>query len=689
MAKQRVKKRDYGRCPAHLKPTIWARAHYQDPGGKRRFLTLYDVALKSKELGAMELPIFADPLNRVGTAEGFDVNKYVALADSSLSGTLFAVDSLPSRALGPDMDMGQLVAKWIKGKAGGPGEARSAVTVVARATSVLKNTSLAKDCSRMKEARSEVLALALMVHVIKIKRLPPWVTMILDYGCAVSPNNFLPYTVDMVTEKADATLYDWLSFQLKKGLEVGSPRLLAFQRRLDGIFAQIVLALHAFQKHAGFVHNYLHLKNVMVQQRKQTGNMRYNTDGVSYVFEEDIPLMKFCDFGHTYVIHPETRRVSPGAFFGCPLGALNNCTDLTRVCIGLAKMRPDRYQGQVRLSEFSTAMAADLDAVLRPLEDNYSRSSNSLEQFAFPIGANFMTPAQLVRRGKTVAQFVSTELATYDNTFHHLVDDGWPYKDSAAEHAFFVRESGSPSPLYTRTAPVLGYKLMNLDFHNPHFGHDISVMVPVVIQALFARMQASEGVMAFGGSDHAMAQHKHVRKRMLWCALILYQRAVLFYMRTFAQVMVTPSGELSDFMQNGSLPVDGGHGISEEFTLEATRIRGMFAPDLAEENMPFRYSLWAACGGFADLFDAFKGLDGYRHFRRGGDGEAATARAVLSMYHSASGGWKIRAPIEYAALEDVHQASEETLTNAFIHSSNVSYYSHTLEEALAVLKVKP
>jgi hypothetical protein len=569
------------------------------------------------------------------------------------------------------------------------GRRASPVEVVLRDGSVLKTTSLRKKCSELNEARFEVMALAMLEHVIAIKRLPPWVTKILDYGNGVNINNFLPFTVDLVTEKADVTLYDWLLHHLRAGYEKGSRELSAFQHQLDGVFAQLVLALYAFRKHTGFVHNDLHLRNVLLQHRPGTGNMRYDSEGVFYVFDETVPLMKLCDFGHAYVVHPVTRDVSPGAYFGCPLGALNNCTDITKFCIGLARMRPSSYERQQRLSRFSDAMFKDLDSVLRPLGDSIARCSESMENFAFPMGAGFVTPLQLIRRGSVVRLYESASKATYANTFHELENDDWEYGGSAAKNAFALRERETEiwPNVHVPASPHLGFKLMNLHFSNPHFGFDISVLVPVVKRALFARMEALDGgggVMAFGGGEFFRAQNAHVRKRMLWSALTFYQRGVMFYMHVFAPAVVNPSCVLKEFTQDGSLP--GDIGILDEQAAEAVRLNAMFNPELAGKNMALRYSLWAACGGFADFFDVFNGVDSdQRHFRRD-EGASDVPHAVLRLYQAVTAnGW--RAPIQYAALEDVHDASEETLTNAFIASSNVCYYSYTVEQALSVLKI--
>ena len=563
------------------------------------------------------------------------------------------------------------------------------VEVVLRENSVLKTTTLRKKCCALDEARFEIMALATLEHVTTVKRLPPWVTKMLDYGYGENPKDFLPFTVHLAMEPADVTLYDWLWHHLRKSYDKGSVDLYGFQHALDGVFAQLVLALYAFQKYAGFVHNDLHLKNVLLQHRPGTGNMRYNSECISYVFDDAVPLMKLCDCGHAYVVHPITHYVSPGAYFGCPLGALNNCTDLTKACISLAKMRPSSYDGNVRLSQFSESLNKDMDCVLRPMTDSVKRCSNSMEGFAFPIGSGFLTPRQLIKCGSVVPSYVSTELATYANSFHELDDDDWSYAGSLAKASFDIRERETevwPST-YEVSSTHVGLKLMNMHYKNPDLGYDIAMMVPVVLRALTARMEVLDepgAVMAFGGGEYARGQNMHVRKRMLWSALTFYQRGVRFYLRVFAPTVVNPSSALSDFTQDGSIPID--FGIPDHLSAEAVRINGMFSPRLQRMNMALRYSLWAACGGFSEFFDTFSGLPfDDSHFRR--DEEVRDVPgAVLKLYHTVmDNGW--RAPIQYASLETVHNASEETLKNAFIASSNVCYYSYTLEQALSVLKV--
>ena len=652
----------------------------------RRMFTLYNVTVRRGEMGEPVRDIFPDPLRRVGSVQAFDVDKYVGALDGSLQGTLFAVDSLPERVLGPDFGRARRVVEYIKRRQPG---SRSPVEVMLREGSVLKTSSLRDQAENLNEARSEVMALAMLDHIITIKRLPPWVTKMLDYGYGINSNDFFPYTVNLVTEKADITFNKWLKKHLNNGYDKDSVDLVNFQYALDGVFAQLVLALYAFQKHAGFVHNDLHLNNVVLQHRPGTGNMRYNSEDTFYVFHESVPLMKLCDFGHSYVVHPVTRDVSPGAWFGCPLGAVNNSTDLTKICIGMARSRPSTYEGERRLSRFSEAMNRDLDAVLRPLGDPISRCSKSMENFAFPMGSGFMTPKKLIERGCVVQRFVSESEATYANTFHELQDDDWDFASSKVQMAFMFRERETEvqASAYEFASPHLGLKLMTLHHKNPQLGYDISMMAPIVLHSLASFMEQPEdggGVMAFGGGVFTRSHSAHVRKRMLWSALTFYQRGVMFYMFVFAPVVVAPSCVLDEFMQNGVVPHDSG--IPDERAAEAVRINDLFNPELRGMNMALRYSLWAACGGFAQFFDSFCGLDSdHRHFRRE-EGGSDTPRAILNLYHAVtSNGW--RAPIQYASREDVHGATEETLKNAFIASSNVCYYSYTLEQALSVLKV--
>jgi hypothetical protein len=674
--------------PTHEGSFSWLSPTKPAPAPKPslRMFTLYNVTVRRGEMGEPVRDIFPDPLRRLGSVQAFDVNKYVAAVDGSLQGTLFAVDSLPERVLGPDFGRARRVIEYIKRRQPG---SRSPVEVMLREGSVLKTTSLRDPAENLNEARSEVMALAMLDHIITIKRLPPWVTKMLDYGYGVNSKDHFPYTVNLVTEKADITFNKWLKRHLKNGYEKNSVDLVNFQYALDGVFAQLVLALYAFQKHAGFVHNDLHLNNVVLQQRPGTGNMRYNSEDIFYVFHESVPLMKLCDLGHSHVVHPVTRDVSPGAWFGCPLGALNNSTDLTKVCIAMARSRPSTYEGEQRLSRYSEAMNQDLDAVLRPLGDPISRCSKSMENFAFPMGAGFMTPKKLIERGSVVKRFVSESEATCANTFHELENDDWDFASSKAEVAFTSRERETEvqASTYQPASPRLGIKLMTMHYKYPQLGYDISMIAPIVLRSLASFMEKPEdsgAVMAFGGGDFARAHNACVRKRMLWSALTFYQRGVIFYMLVFAPVVAGPSSVFNDFMQNGVVPYDSG--ISDERAAEAVRINEMFNPELRGMNMALRYSLWAACGGFAQFFDSFCGLDSDRRHFRHGEGALDTPRAILKLYHAVtSNGW--RAPIQYASCEDVHGATEETLKNAFIVSSNICYYSYTLEQALSVLKV--
>jgi hypothetical protein len=312
-----------------------------------------------------------------------------------------------------------------------------------------------------------------------------------------------------------------------------------------------------------------------------------------------------------------------------------------------------------------------------------------MENFPLPMGAGFWTPLQLIENGDVVQRFVSTKLATYPNTFQELENDDWPYAGSAVKNAFDIREreTGKYSGVYAPVSPHAGFRLLNLHFQSPQFGYDMSVMVPIVMRALSWRLEERDnarGIMAFGGSEYSREQNKHVRKRLLWSALTCYQRGVIFYMLVFAPAVASESLGLEGFTQDSMVLT--GSGIPKDQVLEAIRICNAFNPDLKHQNMALRYSLWAACGGFADLFDVFNGAEpDKRHFRRD-VGDWDVPHAVLQLYQAATAnGW--RAPIQYASLGSVYDATEDKLKNAFVLSSNVCYYSLTVEQALCVLTV--
>jgi hypothetical protein len=302
---------------------------------------------------------------------------------------------------------------------------------------------------------------------------------------------------------------------------------------------------------------------------------------------------------------------------------------------------------------------------------------------AFCIKILDPTPLQLIKHGSVVEKFVSHKEATLGSTCVELPNDDYNNRQPDADFNRREQESSVDNQPYMCMPPLIGFNYQ-IEVHNhPELFYNIALMVPIVTKALFTRMEKKDGVMCFGHTGDGVNIAKLVRKRMLWCALILYQRAVMFFLRTFAQVIV----KQTQFTQHGASSIDvDSSGSPDKLVKQADRIYRKFNNnEHRKENLALRYSMWAACGGFEDLFDVFNGMENCRHFRlKDGCVNPDLPLAVLRLYERVSAEGK-RAPIQYAQLPKIHAAAEKTLVHAFIASSDVSYYSYTLEQALAVL----
>ncbi|MBE35284.1 MAG: hypothetical protein CMI16_06980 [Opitutaceae bacterium] len=325
-----------------------------------------------------------------------------------------------------------------------------------------------------------------------------------------------------------------------------------FRRRLDGVFAQILLALSGLQRHCGFVHNDLHTKNVLLRAREGTGPMIVHdaASGRAYVFDDDVPLVKLIDFGDAMVRHPETGRVVSSRWTS-HLQGFTNGADLRRLAIVLARHANGRPS-----SFFSDEMTADLVSIIDPTEGDVSalddivaaaNANPNVERFGFPL-VGFATPSSLLATGRVADRLVdggSREgggVATHaapENIFHELPDDGWSSGEPFAR--FARREGGSRHRDYAPCHPLFPVAPPELVQLRDHAAH-----------ALVRRLDDDpdfetrpdrldfEAVVAYGPSADT-----RTRRRVAWTGLVLFQRAVAFYLRTFASVEVRGCVDLS------------------------------------------------------------------------------------------------------------------------------------------------
>jgi hypothetical protein len=560
----------------------------------------------------------------------------------------------------PGFEVSGKVMPRIDGEVSIPGK----IKILSKSNQVSKswiNRKCGLSGQHLEAALMEIRCAAILKLITIVKRLPPFAMQIAKYTVLESftvPDKILE--VDMICERADQDLDSWLqnSSQLDPA---------CFARILDGIFVQVVLGLFLFQKHAGFVHNDLHTKNIMLVDRLGTGNMRIVVNGTSYVFPEEIPLVKFIDFGQSFVYNP-VRSVDVKGVFWSPLVANNNCWDLMRLAITLVKKSDTAshpYGEELRVELFEVLYTANRT-------ETWWKSLNlNVEWFSFPIQCK--TPLQLIKQSAVVKKFESRELASHHNTFIELPDDEWPVDLARFNDRELRPQSNAYMPLRAFYWVANGNK------------HRISRALHTAKNVVLLQLRQKLDTVFVSAGKHAGPLmcygnlcDENTKKRMVYQALIIYQRAVIFYLITFARCEET---------------IDIGDGANVEMMLNrgfADRSRkvreAMDAFINITYGMEMRYCLWAACGGTSEFFETWTGLPaGSRHFNRQTDIPVIRAE-LLSLYDETRKERKFKAPLEFASLREVHDARLEWLLDAFEWSSEMTFYSLSVEDALNVLR---
>jgi len=520
------------------------------------------------------------------------------------------------------------------------------------------------QANKARVAEVEIKCAAMLMQVTILKRLPPFVIDMRDFEVrGGTRGQIMSAAYTMPSE--GITLEQWLRSVADTG-RVAKDHA-TFARQLDGIFAQIVLALYFLQKHAGFVHNDFHSNNIMVIERPGTGNMRVVVDRVNYVFEEDIPLVKLIDFGQSHARNPLTGETLNSMFWS-PLVAQNNSWDLVRVAITLLQPRPMRTNsnalspGHRENVLFSRTLTRDLLSVadsVSPTPNWWLGGKSNLNWFSFPTQA--MTPAKLIENGEVLQTFVSDALASYHNTFVELPNDGWPVDLRRFSRLETERR------LYDDYEPVV------VSFIEPRLvrapGRIRDVVLKMMDRRLIECYDAEKGgpLFCYGGCEES------VKKRMLYKALILFQRAVIFYLKTFCRCTI--DGQLHD-----------------EFTTRALAFReSLVEENNYEHHMELRYCLFAACGGFPEFLGAFSGIPVHgdrrdNHFKNSAE-HNKMQKEIVQMFEDFQAPplrRRICAPLECVSIHDIHAADLQTLRGAFVWSSEMCFYSYDVKSAIKI-----
>jgi hypothetical protein len=532
-------------------------------------------------------------------------------------------------------------------------------------------------------SKAEIECAVVLDYVSKVKRLPPFVPQVLGYEGQlkhfVRVGNQIQYTMrcDHIENRAggefeDPTLDAFLARTHFDGC--------LFRRRLDGIFVQILLALRGFQRTCGFVHNDFHTKNVLLKERPRSGPMVVHDEtGRCYVFEDDVPLVKLIDFGHAAVQHPqdESGRTISGTWTA-PLAALTNAADLYRLAVVLARTRRAGID-----HEYSSALLADLVAVVDPDEgsldalDAVARAADAnpnVERFGCPL-ASFATPERLLRDGKVAKGFMG-DGNTYTipkNIFHELPRDGWDPAPAIAR--FKAREravDGSP-PRYVPASPLLFESPLELT----RFARKCLGALRKRVDGLRTDVKGFDSEnMVYGARGPLETLHVKTKRRVAWTGLVVFQRAVVLYLKIFAALEKKDEADVR-------MPPELSRNVHAKArdALDATR-----EIETADERtrLLLTFSLIAACGG-------------YRHFLHVDVAETdatpplTRARALVRQIHDAlSREGHLVAPVEALPLDSVKARLYENVENGrgmpkfvenlFEWSGNWSFYSFATEQ---------
>lgn len=309
----------------------------------------------------------------------------------------------------------------------------------------------------------EIKALASLNHCELIKRIPPFSAAAYGFDD--------PF---VVMEKVNVTFEQWM-FERGKPFAAdprvarlgGGRRLLetdrlAYQKVMDGVFAQLVIALRSYQKYAGFLHNDLHTRNLCLMDRSGTGDMVIRTsDDRVFVFGDDVPLLKLIDVADGRVDWRGCKRAR-----GRETSVINGAThsfDLFRFCACLIPDRPGRngargMRGIER--DVSEGLRDCIRRVVYPskwkLPENWFLANPNAMTFPylhdFPTPSSFLGEASLA---PPLARFVSDVVPDVvpANFFSECENDGWTYAGSDEEAAFDRREWVIPSGPYEVIRP--------------------------------------------------------------------------------------------------------------------------------------------------------------------------------------------------------------------------------------------
>ena len=274
----------------------------------------------------------------------------------------------------------------------------------------------------------------------------------------------------LVLERVGVTFENWAygrpAANAEPGIRPGGGRLLLekdvslFQKAMDGIFSQVVLALKAYQKYAGFLHNDMHTQNVCLIDAREPTNMRI-PEGGTFSLPVDVPLIKIIDLADGQIECREFRlsRGRDTAF----VNGLTNSFDLFRFSTSLLPERPGVPGIRKHLSPELRACVLKIayPPRWRFAELWFLRNPNAV---SFPYLHEFPTPLSLVREALDAAASRNSPLKRFlkndaSPAYVETEDAGWTYATSDEKKKFERRERAYPVAPYS---PIRRPKLMNV-----------------------------------------------------------------------------------------------------------------------------------------------------------------------------------------------------------------------------------
>jgi len=311
---------------------------------------------------------------------------------------------------------------------------------------------------------------------------------------------------------------------------------------LDAILTQVYLALRSFQKYAGFAHNDLHTKNIIIEERDDFECYVAHVDGQIFSFPPNVPFVRLVDFGQSAIVHPLRDRTCSSVFTG-PIIQDVSCADVSKlmVCLVGWGVHVTREGGDRSwVDVLGENVAQDVRMVMRCLtngdttNDDIARyvatGNKNSEYFPMELGTSLDV---LIREGSCAAKFSILN-----------PDDG---RCSFVENIFYERDNDvfcSQRPIARfRNQAATSHTMLDLDRKLVPLATNVlrkffeTIVSPSLETRGVVRDRSGVPVRKYtmGSSTvfHFQQTDEFLRRRVAWKMLELYQRGVLLYLKLF------------------------------------------------------------------------------------------------------------------------------------------------------------